>query len=99
MIVIGGGAFFYFYGQDTPTNTSGIGITQPDPSTADQTQILSLLNQIRSLRIDSQLFLDPAYTQLYDYSVVIPERNVGRPNPFAPLPGETTKSKTATPAR
>ncbi len=95
IVVIGGGIFFYFYGQDSSSNTGGIGVTATGASSVDQTQVLSLLNQIRLLHIDSQLFQDPAYTKLYDYSVDIPDQAVGRSNPFAPLPGEATKSKPA----
>jgi hypothetical protein len=65
---------------------------------------LSLLNQIRSLRIDTALFNDAAFRSLVDYSVAITPENVGRPNPFAPLPGESapaakTQSSSQTPAR
>ncbi len=48
---------------------------------------LALLNQMRSLKIDTSLFNDPAYKSLIDYSVDITPENVGRPNPFAPLSG------------
>jgi glucose-6-phosphate isomerase len=50
-------------------------------------RILNLLNQIKSLKIDTTLFTDPAYQTLVDYSVQIPPVDVGRPNPFAPIPG------------
>jgi len=95
IIVIGGGIFFYFNGKDSSSNSGGIGVTAAGASSVDQTQVLSLLNQIRKLNIDSELFSDPAYTKLYDYSVDIPDQTVGRSNPFAPLPGEAAKSKPA----
>ena len=56
---------------------------------------LSLLNQVRSLKIDTALFTDPAFRSLIDYSVAITPENVGRPNPFAPLPGMETSSPTS----
>ena len=56
---------------------------------------LSLLNQVRSLKIDTALFKDPVFLSLQDYSVAIPTENVGRPNPFAPLPGESVKPSTS----
>ena len=52
---------------------------------------LDLLNQVRSMRIDTSLFSDPAFLSLQDYSVAIAPEGVGRPNPFAPLPGELIK--------
>jgi hypothetical protein len=50
-------------------------------------QVLSLLNQIQSLQIDKNFFQTPAYLSLQDHTVAIPPVIVGRPNPFAPLPG------------
>ena len=98
IIVIGGGAYFYFSGSSSSQDTGSIGVAPTDASTADQSQVLSLLNQIRQLKIDSKFFIDPAYLQLMDYAVPIPEKGVGRDNPFAPLPGEVSKAKTTTPA-
>ncbi len=80
--------YFYFSG----------GAATPDASSTLQTQsanvvgtrVLSLLNQIKSLRIDTSIFKDQAYQTLVDYAVEIPELPVGRPNPFAPLPGVPT---------
>lgn len=48
-------------------------------------RVLSLLNQIQSLRIDDSFFSDPVYGSLQDYSVAIPQLPVGRDNPFAPI--------------
>lgn len=61
---------------------------QSDPeSNARAQRVLSLLNQIESLRIDTTVFDGEAYQSLIDYTVPVPELVVGRPNPFAPLPG------------
>lgn len=75
--------YFYFAGGEAPAATlltgvggGGVGATE-----------LSLLNQMKSLQIDTGFFKDPAYQSLVDYSVAITPQNVGRPNPFAPLPG------------
>ncbi|HEX7724436.1 MAG TPA: hypothetical protein VF438_01720 [Candidatus Paceibacterota bacterium] len=53
---------------------------------------LGLLNQVKSLTIDTALFNDAAFRSLKDYSVAITPEIVGRPNPFAPLPGEAVRS-------
>ena len=50
-----------------------------------RTRVLSLLNQINSLKIDTSIFNSLVYRSLVDYSITIPEQNVGRPNPFAPI--------------
>lgn len=80
--------YFYMSG-DTPTT----GTLTPGSSygTVGASE-LGLLNQVRSLKIDSALFTDPVFVSLQDYSVAITPEPVGRPNPFAPLPGETVKS-------
>jgi hypothetical protein len=64
-------------------------------------RVLSLLNQISSLNIDDSIFQSAAYKSLVDYTISIPEQNVGRQNPFAPLPGyvPSTPSRSTTRGR
>lgn len=85
-LVLGG--YFYWSGNSSSTQSSG---TSTLDASSDQAavgvQVLNLLNQIQSLRIDTSLFTDAGYRTLRDYSVPIPSVDVGRPNPFAPLPG------------
>lgn len=90
-------AYFYFMGSgssqsssllSSPSDTSGQGALVGG-------QVLTLLNQIQSLRIDATLFTDPGYQTLRDYSVDIPAVNVGRPNPFSPIPGVTSDQTTS----
>lgn len=80
--------YFYFTGGSTPSDSGSFDETGLPNSAMVGVNTLSLLNQIQSLRIDTSIFKDAAYKTLTDYSVIIPEVNVGRPNPFAPLPGE-----------
>ncbi len=80
--------FYLFSKNSTPSSTDSLVQVQNTPdASAASARILNLLNQIKSLKIDTTLFSDPAYKTLVDYSVSIPEVNVGRPNPFAPIPG------------
>ena len=58
-------------------------------------QVLALLNQMQSLKINTSLFKDPGYNTLIEHPVVIPPVTVGRPNPFAPLPGFAAPAGTA----
>jgi len=80
-------AYFYYKGKSAPSASSSLLTQTSTDSSQVGTQVLGLLNQIQSLRIDSTLFADPGYQTLRDYSVEIPPENVGRDNPFAPLPG------------
>lgn len=57
-------------------------------------QVIALLNQVKSINIDADIFSDPVYVTLMDNTVIVPVQNVGRANPFAPIPGvsnNTTK--------
>ncbi len=88
IIVVAGIGYFYFYGGTTPASSGLVQTSAGNTSGSDVgAQVLTLLNQIQSLKIDTSIFSDPGYLTLRDYSVAIPPVNVGRPNPFAPLPG------------
>lgn len=92
-------AYFYMSDKVPVEGTLGIGPGQGTVGAAE----LNLLNQVRSLKIDTALFTDPTFVSLRDYSVAITPEPVGRPNPFAPLPGEAVKpaasQTSATPAK
>ena len=88
----------YFYYQGGSSSSSGSLLSSPTSDQAVGSAELALLNQIKSLKIDTSLFQDPVYQSLVDYSVPIPPENVGRPNPFAPYPGEVVTSPTASAA-
>jgi len=86
VVVVGMIAYFYYSGGQSPAATT---LSSTDSSGAVVgEQVLSLLAQISMLRIDTSLFSDRAYQSLVDHTVPIPVQNVGRANPFAPLPGE-----------
>lgn len=88
VIAVSALGYFMFTGNSTPDiGLLGTGETTP-PIAAE---IVSLLNQIESLHIDTSLFTNPAYQTLRDYSVPIPALNLGRPNPFAPVPGMSSE--------
>jgi hypothetical protein len=86
IIIIAVVGYFYLSGSSAPASSALVQSSGSD-SEAVGSQVLSLLNQIQSLNIDTSLFTDPGYQTLRDYSVAIPPVAVGRPNPFAPLPG------------
>jgi len=77
----------YFYWTGNKTSES---LTLQELNNANQvagTQVLNLLNEISSLKIDNEFFNNPVYKTLRDYSVEIPSLPVGRSNPFSPVPG------------
>lgn len=78
----------YFYSAGKPSDpSSALDSNSPDTSEAQISgaRILVLLNQIRSLNIDQSFFASPAFTSLTDYTIAIPDQNIGRSNPFAPI--------------
>lgn len=48
-------------------------------------ELLTLLADMRTIRLDESLFSDPAFQELQDFSVALRSEPKGRPNPFAPL--------------
>jgi hypothetical protein len=91
----------FFYTKGTPTDstssldTAVAGGSQgyADAQSASD-RILVLLNEIDNLKINDSLFKSAAYKSLTDYSISVPEENVGRKNPFAPVGGYFVPAKT-----
>ena len=99
IIIIVIAVLIYFYTMGNPTDNSSLVQTTAVAGSEDAqrvgTRVLTLLNQINSLKIDASIFTSATYKSLVDYTITIPEQPVGRPNPFAPLPGSvsaTTKT-------
>lgn len=102
IVIIVVAALIYFYTMGNPTDNSSLTRTDTAGSIEAQnvgSRVLVLLNQINSLKIDSSIFSSDAYRSLVDYSITIPEQPVGRPNPFAPLPGSAPAPKTTSTGR
>lgn len=104
IVILAVGYYFYTSGDSASTvDPNSSLVTMQDPN-FNETQVvgarvLSLLNQISSLKIDASLFEGATYKSLVDYTISIPEQNVGRPNPFAPLPGYVPPSSSRTTTR
>ncbi|MEN9913191.1 MAG: hypothetical protein RLY66_599 [Candidatus Parcubacteria bacterium] len=77
--------YFFTKGNSAP---EGALVQQSTPQAdAVSARILSLLNQVSKLEIDTSIFEDVVYMTFKDRSIQIPPVEVGRPNPFAPIPG------------
>jgi len=48
-------------------------------------EILSALNSLKVLKLDANIFVDPAFKSLVDFSRPVLEEPIGRKNPFAPI--------------
>lgn len=99
IVLIAIGYYFYSKGGESVNTDSLLSTQEINPETQIVgSKVLSLLNQISSLKIDPSLFTSASYKSLVDYTIAVPEQNIGRPNPFAPLNGpvkvtNTTKSR------
>lgn len=60
------------------------------PQLGEVRDIVSILNQLKTISIDDSIFKDPAFMALTDFHREISPQPKGRPNPF--LPGEGVKS-------
>ena len=87
ILIIGGLMYFYTIGDPKDSSISSLDANNiiGDPETQIRsTKVLSLLNQVSSLKIDRTFFDDPIYKGLIDHTVEIPDQNIGRANPFEP---------------
>lgn len=96
ILVIAGGIYFYTNG--SPKIPDSLLQKQNPDAQASANRILSLLKQINSLQIKTNIFKSKEFQTLRDYSVEIMPQEVGRPNPFAPIPGMPVQT-TRTPNR
>lgn len=64
-----------------------VGTVGEAPEDMPRNQLLELLLQLRVLHLDENIFKDPIFTSLSDFSVELLPQPVGRNNPFLPLLG------------
>lgn len=79
-IIVGIFVIYNFFGgkQEAPLTS-----TAPTRTTAVEGDLLSLLLELRSITLSTDLLQDPAFATLQDFTVTISPEPVGRQNPFA----------------
>lgn len=99
------GFFLYkqFSGDDNATTTvtdaNGQPISTIDPNVATiGADIQALLVQINGLQIDAEIFSDPVFKSLTDFTSPVAAQPTGKKNPFAPFASQAPV-KTAPKAR
>ncbi len=55
--------------------------------------LIDLLSELQSVKLDDSLFVSPAFLGLVDSSVLLSPQPQGRENPFSPISGSTRKSQ------
>lgn len=68
------------------TTTGGNPTTTTTTDSVPESQTISLLKNLSTLRLNGNVFSNPTFRALSDISIVLPQvTNQGRRNPFAPL--------------
>jgi hypothetical protein len=83
--VLVGFGYFYVRGGTSSDTSALLQGSSAGISNNRAGQILALLNQVNTIKIDATLFSSAIYKTLRDNTVPIPPQGVGRPNPFAPV--------------
>ena len=93
-VIIGGAiiaallVFFVFFGANG-NDVSGelsVDLTFSDPvEEILGRQILSSLNKVKGIKMDSDFLKDQTFQSLQDFTVTIPKQNAGRRDPFATI--------------
>ncbi len=68
------------YGQSSVSvtdTTNGVG--------ASGQQVLALLGKLKAIQLDNEIFSDPTFQSLQDFSIEIAPQPIGRSNPFLPV--------------
>src|ERR1039458_6209532 len=86
VVVLAGVWYFYSKGSSSPS-TSQLVSTTPNGTAGASVgaNVLTILNNVSSINIDTNFFSAPAFQSLVDYSIMVPPQAVGRNNPFAPV--------------
>src|SRR5436305_950463 len=67
------------------TRTAGDAALATGPAAVTSNEFLNLLQALKQVHFSTTLFQDPTFTSLQDFHKALPDRSVGRDNPFAPF--------------
>ena len=59
---------------------------------AETQRTVNMLNDLQDIKIDTTIFEDPTFTSLRDEESNLPEYEIGKVNPFEPLPTSTRRT-------
>lgn len=97
------GASFWIYSsfivksEDEDSLISAVPAASGLEASSDNTgsQILKILSNLKTIRIDKTFFSEASFTKLQDYSVNLTEEQAGRKNPFISPSVETNTGTTS----
>ncbi len=87
-LIIAAGAYWYFF--------TGTGNEPPLTTTTSfeggaQAQFQTLVGELQPISFDTGIFSEPSFMALVDLATPITPETIGRPDPFAPVPGVSGK--------
>ena len=98
-------AYLFFFQKSAPTDTlttttaagvAPVASTSSGQAPAIGSNFLSILLNVKNIKLDDSIFSDPAFLSLHDSSILlISDGTEGRPNPFAPIGSDTSSSTSA----
>lgn len=98
-------AYIFFFHKSAPvanltsSSTTAVpvaGVSASTQPSAIGSDFLSILLNVKSIKLDDSIFLDPAFLSLHDSSILlISDGTEGRPNPFAPIGADISTSSTS----
>lgn len=89
------GAYTFFFAGST---SSPLTTTTTIDTSADQ-DLISLLLELKGIRLDNTIFTDPLFATLQDFSRGLVQEPVGRNNPFAPFGTQALTPPAQTPTK
>ncbi len=99
IILLAVGGYFAYTGlpnDDAISSVDSIDLASTNDASVASKRVLDLLAVIQSLNIDTEIFANPVFQSLIDHTVLVPSQNIGRPNPFSPIIGNTPAPGRAT---
>ncbi|HUO55947.1 MAG TPA: hypothetical protein VMU27_00715 [Candidatus Paceibacterota bacterium] len=92
VLVIIVGAWYGLTSSSTPTPT----LSTTTESSPDDQAVVSALLQLQAISLSNQIFSNPAFQSLQDYTVQVVPEPVGRTDPFAPFNPNARSTGTST---
>lgn len=74
---------------------TSVGVASLSETETASQDILTLVDKMRRMSIDSSVFTSPLFTRLIDFSAITTPELRGRPNPFAPIGVDQLSVQTA----
>ena len=96
-VVLALGLCYLYYNNSIGTSTTSL-VSQNETTRANSgaivvgAEIISLLDRLDAIKLDTSLFSEATFQSLKDFSIVLRSQAVGRPNPFAAIGTDTSAS-------